>query len=46
MPVINNIKKIRKERGIKQLKLAEDLVSGCFFLFFISGILALIISKI
>lgn len=25
MPVINNIKKIRKERGIKQLKLAEDL---------------------
>ena len=25
MPVINNIKKIRKERGIKQLKFAEDL---------------------
>lgn len=25
MPVRNNIKKIRKERGIKQLQLAEDL---------------------
>ncbi|PAV29735.1 transcriptional regulator [Virgibacillus profundi] len=25
MPVKNNIKKIRKERGIKQLKMAEDL---------------------
>lgn len=25
MPVRNNIKRIRKERGIKQLQLAEDL---------------------
>ncbi len=25
MPVINNIRKIRKEKGIKQLKMAEDL---------------------
>jgi len=25
MPVKNNIRKIRKERGIKQLKIAEDL---------------------
>ncbi len=25
MPVKNNIKKIRKERGIKQLQLAEEL---------------------
>ncbi|WP_010651715.1 helix-turn-helix transcriptional regulator [Oceanobacillus massiliensis] len=25
MPVINNIKKIRKERGIRQLQMAEDL---------------------
>lgn len=25
MPVSNNIKSIRKERGIKQLQLAEDL---------------------
>ncbi|MEI3597863.1 MULTISPECIES: helix-turn-helix transcriptional regulator [unclassified Oceanobacillus] len=25
MPVRNNIRKIRRERGIKQLKMAEDL---------------------
>ncbi|MFD1067800.1 helix-turn-helix transcriptional regulator [Oceanobacillus locisalsi] len=25
MPVKNNIKQIRKEKGIKQLKMAEDL---------------------
>lgn len=25
MPVNNNIQKIRKERGIKQIKMAEDL---------------------
>lgn len=25
MPVKNNIKRIRKERGIKQLQMAEDL---------------------